>query len=174
MTAVSGSVFTANQYNTYVRNNLLETGVAKVEASGQIIATSGANAVSARTLNSASVGGSAENINSATYTDLSTAGPSVTVDTGSKAMCLITVSLSNTVADSSSFASVEVSGATSISPSEDRAIAMDGVSSSNANRWSGVNLFTTLTAGTNTFTLKYRNSGGNGSFNYRELIVIPF
>ena len=51
MTAVSGSVLTAAQFNTYVRDNLNETAPAKATAAGQIFVSTAANAIAARLVN---------------------------------------------------------------------------------------------------------------------------
>src|SRR5687768_10764740 len=84
MTAVSGAVFTANQYNTYVRDNLLETGVAKVTTAGDYFTSSGTNQINRRRVVREFVATSGTR-DSTEYGDLSTPGPTVTVETGTHA-----------------------------------------------------------------------------------------
>lgn len=174
MTAVAGSVFTANQYNTYIRDNLLETGVAKVTEAGQYLVTEGVNSVGARTLQTDGVFGAAESTTSTSYTDLTTAGPSVTVDTGAKAIVVFSSNLRNNTAGAGAWYSYGVSGATSSPASDSRGMFIDGVSASNACRWGGFHIWTTLTPGTNTFTMKYRASTNTALFNDRQITVLPF
>jgi hypothetical protein len=69
---------------------------------------------------------------------------------------------------------VAVSGATSIAASDAWRTVLDGVTASNVNRLAGFHLFTTLNAGSNTFTMQYKVGSGTGTFADRELLVFPF
>lgn len=175
MTAVANTAFTAAQFNTHVRDNLLETGPAKATAgvtTGSILVKSGTNEVSFRTPSTASVNVS-QTTSSTSYTNLSTSGPAVTVTTGTRALVIINCQLSNN-STNSSFASFAVTGASSISAVDDYAIRhRDGTGSSGSAQMARAHMFTSLTAGSNTFTMKYRVIGGTGTFDNREIIVIP-
>lgn len=176
MTAVANTAFTAAQFNTHVRDNLLETSPAKATAgvtTGSHLVKSGTNQVAFRTSSSASVN-TQQSTTSTSYTNLATNGPAVTVTTGTRALVIFNASITNS-STNSSFASVGVTGATSISAVDDYAIRhRDGTGTGGEEQMGRAHFFTTLTAGSNTFTMKYRVIGGTGSFDNREIIVIPF
>jgi hypothetical protein len=173
MTAVANSVFTAAQFNTHVRDNLNETAPAKATAGGQIFVATAANAIAARTVGYATVD-SNENTASTTYADLATAGPSVTVTTGTLALVIIGCLMgSNTVGDGCAM-SYAVSGATTASADDGRSCSIDQVGRANQSAQHSYLKQHTLTAGSNTFTAKYRAiTGGTATFVYRHITVIP-
>jgi hypothetical protein len=109
------------------------------------------------------------------YTDLATGGPSVTVDTGTRAMVIVTATIANNTASAYSYMDYAVSGATTRSASDSTAatVRQTGATSGQNQeiRLSSASIVT-LTAGRNTFTSKYRVSGGTGTFINREIIVI--
>src|SRR3954463_9664656 len=109
MTAVAGAPFSAAQFNTYVRDNLNETAPAKATAGGQLFVSTGPNAIAARTPTAATVVTS-QTTASTSYTNLATAGPAVTVTTGTQAIALFKASISNDTSNSSSVTAVQVSG----------------------------------------------------------------
>lgn len=171
MTAVANTAFTAAQFNTHVRDNLLETAPAKATSgipSGSILTKSNTNEVTWRFPIFNSIDTSQSTSNSS-YTNLSTSGPSVTMVTGARALVYITCSISND-GSNSSFAGVQVTGATSISADDSRALRNFGTGEEYATM---VRLYDTLNDGTNTFTMKYRALSGNATFRYRHLIVMP-
>lgn len=180
MTAVSNAVFTAAQFNAHVRDNLLETEPAKATGVDKYFVTTGANAIATREPDTAVVN-TMQTTTSTSYTNLSTVGPQVTVTTGTAALVLYSAGMANTSADTQMAVSVAVSGATTVAESDTWAIITDGVAAwgnpnepaDQHNRRGCVKLFTGLTAGSNTFTMKYKVSGGTGRFRYRELIVYP-
>jgi len=114
-----------------------------------------------------------ESTTSTSYTDLTTAGPAVTVTTGTKALVIVSAFMES---PSSAYAymSFAVSGATTIAASDNYAFRgrVDGDNNQglkiNASRATVV----TLTAGSNTFTAKYKVQSGTGYFSNREIIVI--
>lgn len=172
MTAVAGATFTAAQFNQYVRDNLNSTAPALATAASQIFVSTGANAITTRTPSTATIV-TAENTASTSYTDLATAGPIISVATGTIAVVLFAASLTNGTANSMTVASVEVSGASSVSASDNWMIQADGLPASQFNRFGVTHVFTGLTAGTNTFKMKYRCGSGTGMFQFREINVIP-
>ena len=114
-----------------------------------------------------------QSTSSTTFTDLATAGPAVTLTTGTSALVLVIAGYVNTSsvgpACSMSFA---VSGATTIAASADYQAALSADSGYNASSISMLTKLTTLTAGTNTFTAKYKmTSAGTGSFQSRSITV---
>lgn len=107
---------------------------------------------------------------STSYTDLTTSGPAVTLTTGTKALVIITAVQFNS-SNNQQFASYAVSGATTIAASDARA-AKSQNAAYNENRYSSASRLSTLTAGSNTFTMKYRTAAGTAYFSNREIIVI--
>lgn len=109
-------------------------------------------------------------IASATYGDLPSAGPAVTLTTGTKALVIVTAYLENDGAGQA-FMGYAVSGATTISATDTTALVKYG---SGNYRMSAVSRLSSLTAGSNTFTAKYRRTG-SGTYGYytdREICVI--
>ena len=117
-----------------------------------------------------------QNTNSTTYTDLATAGPAVTVTTGTKALVIVTSQINASNA-SIAYMSYAVSGATTIAANDAVALWKENDNGSAVNesiRASCVSQVT-LTAGSNTFTAKYRHSAGGGGlavFRERDILVM--
>lgn len=72
-------------------------------------------------------------------------------------------------------ASFAVSGATTIAANDDWCIYLSGTDASNVNRFGICRRVTGLTAGSNTFTMKYASgtSGAISTFSRREIVVMP-
>ena len=94
MTAVAGSVFTAAQFNTFVRDLLNETAPAKATTPGSHFVATGTNQIAERIPAQASVNTS-ESTASTTFVNLTTPGPSVTVTTGSSALIVMSAEIHN-------------------------------------------------------------------------------
>lgn len=170
MTATDNAVWTSTQWNTHVRDNLLETMAGKATTAGRWFVSSAANAIAERAITSASVA-TAQTTTSASFTDLTTVGPAVTVTTGTKAIVFWGAAMSHSVANSECRVGVTISGATSTSASTSYQLLLDGVAASSTWR---MNTFyvPTLTAGSNTFTLKYSTSAATATFSDRYIFVI--
>lgn len=111
-----------------------------------------------------------QNTSSTSYTDLNTPGPSVTLRTGTRALCWISCNARNNSSGESLMA-VEVSGATTISPSDNDGIDSHGTTE---DQWGLLVPFSNLTPGLNTFTCKYRVTSGTGTFRRRKISVLTF
>lgn len=172
MTAVAGATFTAAQFNQYVRDNLNQTAPALATAASQLFVSTGANAITTRVPTTASVSTS-ESTTSTSFTDLATPGPSVTVTCGTIAIVGFAASQSNNTLDHACLSSVEVSGASSVAASDNWAILTDGVTAGNFVRYGMTHVFTGLTAGSNTFKMKYRAGSTTATYQFREIFVIP-
>ena len=170
MTASSGSVFTAAQFNSSVRDNLNAGNV--VTQSGQVVVSTGANAVTARQPASAAFARS-ETTASASFTDLATPGPALTAVTGGQAIVIISAQIDNTSSSAAGSASYAVSGATTVAASNAVRIARDGLNANNPARFSSVSMQAALNAGSNTFTMKYVAGSGLAKFSMREITVFP-
>lgn len=173
MTAVAGATFTAAQFNQYVWDNLNECPTAKATIASQIFVSTGANALTTRTPSTASVATN-QTTTSTTYADLATVGPQVTVTCGTIAMVWFAASQSHSANDNETACSVGCSGASTVAASNAWQRSTDGITAGNYTRGDSFHIFTGLTAGSNTFTMKYRvGASGTGSFRDREIAVLP-
>ena len=148
-----------------------------IGTNGQILTSNGSvpswatPASSAPASDSATVATS-QSTSSTTYTDLTTAGPAVTITTGTKALVIVSAGLSNNTINGFCFMSYAVSGATTIAATDTKSLQVRAfVANQLLTRGSSVSRLTTLTAGSNTFTAKYR-AGDTASFRDREICVI--
>jgi|LakMenEpi03Aug12_release.lakeMendotaPanAssembly.Ray.scaffolds.fasta_scaffold426134_2 hypothetical protein len=115
-----------------------------------------------------------ETTSSATYTDLTTAGPAVTVTTGTKALVILTSNMRDRE-DRGWFMSYAVSGATTISADDTRALSMvTPTQPAGIYQVSFAHVVTSLSAGSNTFTAKYRtiSTAHSAVFKDRSIFVI--
>lgn len=191
-TATSGATLTAAVFNAEVRNNLLETEVAKAFESGRMIISAGTNSVAERriyrdsqltlgTRTSSSYG----HLDAYSCTDGAIVsqnyGPSVTITTGTTAVAWYSARMGHPTANSVSAYSVAVEdddGTEYVSASDQWAGLQDGLGAAatglNQEAKYGVcHRFTGLTAGTNTFIMKYHSDGVSASsFSNRELFVM--
>lgn len=173
LTAVANTTLPAATWNSSVRDNLNATAVALASAEGQYPVATGVNALAMRIAQTSAVA-TLQSTSSTAYADLTTVGPQVTVNTGSRAACWFTAGVSNSSTNSASIVSVAVSGASNVAASDAWRTVLDGVTAGNTSRYAGFHMFTGLVAGSNVFTMKYKVGSGTGSFDTRELIVIPF
>lgn len=173
MTAVAGSVFTAAQFNTFVRDNLAETAPAKATTPGAYFAVSGTNQIVQRIPAQASVNVSGTTT-STSYTDLSPAGPSVTVTTGSFAAIIMTAEIGNNTASQPGRVGCDISGATTEAPDDNYVLRQESNGTSEFQRCSAFRLHTALTPGVNTFKMMYTTVGSStAAFNFRNLAILP-
>lgn len=116
-----------------------------------------------------------EATSSVAYTDLTTIGPTVTRSIGPSGSALVTVTcfVFNGTLGAVNWMGYEVSGATSLVASDDRALALHSMVVNGQGRISVVTHQTGLTPGVNTFTAKYRVNAGTGTYLNRQLIVTP-
>lgn len=159
--------------NTHVRDNFNETAPAVATTTSRLLVTDGANQVAERAPDS-DFETASESTTSTSYTDLTTAGPTVTVTTGTRAIVIVSAEMNNSSAGNTCFMSYAVSGSSTISAFDSNAVMFESDPASQIIVASRVSLESGLTAGSNTFTSKYRVAGGTGIFDNREIIVIPF
>jgi hypothetical protein len=159
-------------WNTYIRDNLLETAPAKATTAGSFFVATGANAIAERLI----LQGTNENSStttSTTYGDLVAGpGPAVTITTGTQALVWINATLANS-ASSTSAASFDMTGASTIAANNAWNIQQDG-GTGTLNRYSSCTLITGLTSGSNIFTMRYLVSSGatTGTFSRRRIQVL--
>lgn len=173
MTAVAGSVFTAAQFNTFVRDLLNETAPAKATTPGSHFVATGTNQIAERIPAQASVNVS-ETTTSTTFVNLTTSGPSVTCTTGSSAMIIMSAEINNNTASQAGRVGCDISGATTESPDTNFCLRQETNGTAEFQQCSLVRLHKTLTPGVNTFKLMYLASGGTAAFNFRNIAVIPY
>lgn len=113
-----------------------------------------------------------QTISSSTYADLATAGPAVTVTTGTKALVIVSARCVRADNNANSYMSFAVSGATTTAASDVNALNWRSSNTSDAMRASAASSVT-LTAGSNTFTAKYRAENANpAAFSDRQIFVL--
>jgi hypothetical protein len=111
---------------------------------------------------------------STSYTDLATSGPAVTVTTGTKALVIITSQIQPLAIDQTGVMSYAVSGATTIAAADKFSMLLrsSGTNAMNIFRASSAFMIENLTAGSNTFTAKYKVVAGTTEYNFRQITVI--
>lgn len=114
-----------------------------------------------------------ENTTSTTYADLSTSGPAVTLTTGTKALVTVSFQASNTNAGNLCGMGWAVSGATTLAAADTYAAFVTAPVANYVMGTSRTVLYTSLTAGANTFTAKYRTGANTASFLRRDISVLP-
>jgi hypothetical protein len=174
-TWVANTTLTAAELNAQIRDNLNHQAAPIVSGNRGYVVSTGENDLAFRQPERA-VNQSTGETSSTSYTDLDStdAGPVVTATTGTAALIIFGCTMiQKTVAGNSTFASVAVSGATTISPSTGWALRMQ----------TGVDyrlcasqfvFFNTLNPGDNTFTMKYAVGAGKGEFKRRRIMCLPF
>lgn len=129
-----------------------------------------------------------ESVGSATYVDMTTAGPTVTVTIGPSGRAIVWLAAANQVTDNTAgnsnlgLMSFAVSGASTLAASDDRSVRLQADVAGGAGQLivdASVGtclLVTGLTAGSNTFTAKYRSVSGASVawFRNRTIVVQPF
>lgn len=178
MTAVAGSVWTAAQWNTFIRDNMNETETARA------LTTSGYSVVTSLHRLSERVPGVAIDLSEVTtdqtsYSDPetlagapTTPGPKLTMFTGNMAFVSV-YGAPRTTGGTGGWISFDVTGATTIEASDSWSIQNHVTDPDN---WrSGATFGVNLTEGLNTFTMKYRvSTSGTGHYSSRRLTVISF
>lgn len=150
-----------------------------IGTAGQVLAVnSGATApewatVSATPANATATVATSQGTTSTSFTDLTTSGPAVTVTTGTKALVIVTARATSASSTRHAEMSYAVSGASTVSAVSTFALRAVGGTTPNGNRMSAASIVT-LTAGSNTFTSKYRtdDSAQTATFQDREIIVV--
>lgn len=175
MTAVAGAVYTASQFNTFVRDNMLETAPSKATTAGSYFVTTATNQIGERIAVQA-VMNAGDTCSATTYSDCDNGpGPSLTVFCGSQALVIVGGRIGGgTVSTQSVKMAWEVTGASSITAQDQWAAGIVGVGSTGFAYDCRAYLAAGLTPGVNTFNAKYAVSSGQGTYSARSLLVMPF
>jgi hypothetical protein len=175
-TAVTGNVFTASQWNQYGRDNLRVSEAAVALSAGGLICTTAANTLIQRNPDVLMIP-FYDSTTTTTYVDLPLiSGPAITVANGTA--CLISVGslLYNDTAGLGSRITFALSGSNTLSATDDNSFYAESGTAKDTfhGTWTGVR--TGMTAGSTTFTVKYRTTAGGGTstFAHRVIAVVPF
>lgn len=141
---------------------------------GQIFAATGANTIVARYPTWATNGNS-QTTASTTYTDLATAGPSISATVGVRALLIYGAEMSNNTSGFWAIAAPEAgAGSTITSASDGQAIQFKTAAVDQGVSCCQTLFLDAMTPATYTFTLKYRVTGGTGAFTDRRIQIVPF
>lgn len=118
----------------------------------------------------------AETTTSATYTNLATHGPEVTVSVPASGIVLVFMSVRMEINSSVNTAlmAVELSGANTLAAHADNGCQLRPMIVNGQATVGTHVLFTGLTPGSTTFTLKYSVTGSTGTYARRRLTVLPW
>lgn len=172
-TLTDGQVLTGAHTQIW-RDDLNATAPALATTAGRIFVATGTNAIAERAINGGVVTTS-ETTTNTSFVDLTTVGPAVnSITTGVNALVMITSELANNTVGAFSVAAYAVSGATTSAATTDKGIWLRAATANQGIRCSTVHLETGLTAGSNSFTMKYAMTGGGGTaeFQQRRIAVI--
>lgn len=173
LTAVANATLTAAQWNAAVRDNLNETAPAKATTAGSIFVTTGTNTIAERIPKTDLVVGS-DSVTATSYANTTTPGPAVTATSAAKAMIFTSGWQTNSSGGNSVYMAHQISGATTIAAADTWALEQRDSSTNGLQNATRCHLETALNAGSNTYTVMYRVSGGTGTVQRRHLTVIPF
>ncbi len=172
-TWVTAEVVTASQMNTHVRDQFLETAPdAATTAGGFIIGTGTAKEITERATQGGVVDTS-QSTSSTSYTDLATTGPAATSTTGTRVIISFGARMWNDTAGIEARMGFAVTGASTVSASDAFAALHESESANQSNTHFVTYRFVTLTAGSNTFTAKYKATANTAHFQFRKLLVMP-
>lgn len=157
MVFTPNSVLTSSQLNTHLRDNLLELEVGKASQAGSMFLGSGYNKIEER-IPKGNYVSNTESTTATDYVNLPTTGPKVVSKTGTRALVFIAAAAGAFTEDQGCFMSYDVTGATHIEASDDRALIIEGLHAAKDNRWCHMILEDQLNPGLNTFTAKYKSN----------------
>jgi len=169
LTAVTNTMLSAGQWNASVRDNLEETTPAVATVGRRIFVTDGDNKIAERDVKDHIVDAK-EETTSTSYVDLDTLGPTVTLQTGQQALIWLTSHCNNS-STTNSVHSYAVSGETTTAADDNKGRETDGGLGGYNDRCTVTNLEAT-NPGINTFTSKYKVTGGTGAFKFRRIVVM--
>ena len=167
-----GDILVATGAGTIVRQGVGTNGQVLTANSAQADGVEWTTISTSPTVVSARIETSQTTTNESSFTDLGTVGPTVTLTTGTKALVTITCETQQITGGVFGLVGFAVSGATTIAADTARCVRIAGTGSNSQS--SCTFMLSNLNAGSNTFTLKYRGSGGGFTHTFlnREIIVM--
>jgi hypothetical protein len=177
LTWTANQVLTAAQLNTHLRDNMKETEAYKATGGGGYFVATGVNAIAERQGAHAETAASStttSTVYTATLADGITT--SVSVNHGTQALVVWSAQLKNSATNNLCMVSVNVSGSTSVTESDNYAVyrkIADGGASYPVqvmhHLW-----MVGMTPGTSTWKLMYKTPGGTATFQSRRIAVLPY
>jgi hypothetical protein len=168
-----GDIIVATGNATLVRQGVGTNGQVLTADSTQADGVIWATPASSSPANAAAYVGANESTTSTSFTALTTAGPTVTLTTGTKAFLILSSRMEGASTATRGYMSYAVSGATTIAANEGRAQELKVVADQFIDQKSFGILITGLTAGSNTFTAQYKSqTGAIVYYTERRLAVI--
>lgn len=116
----------------------------------------------------------AESTTSASYTDLTTTTDTVTVTIGPSGMAIVLLHMTVAATGGTSWMGYAISGANTVAVSDAKALQYQCPASNVGGSFGATFVETGLAAGSTTFKLKYKASGGTPTFSNRRIAVVPF
>ena len=178
-TWVTAETVTAALMNTHVRDNLAATAPGIASATGNLIVTSGTNAVAERTPAQDTDGGSGSLTNTSFLSLANLTGGTpfggeveVAVTTGTTARVFWGANIQNDTAGGQVIVSYSVSGATTSAATDNRSLSFESNAGGDFAQFSTF-LRLAVNAGSNTFTMEARVPSHTGTINDPRLLVIP-
>jgi hypothetical protein len=164
------------EYRSSTANTNTRLGIG---STGQILTVAGgvpswAAAPSSSPQSASNFVATVESTSSSTYTNLTTT-QAITLTTGTKVMVIVGCNMSRSYNGGTTNMSYEISGATTSAPSDDysKYFKIDDQSLiGNVRIQSSYISFRTVTAGSNTFTAKFKSNGGQADIGNRTIAVI--
>ncbi len=173
------AILTAAELNTYVRDNFLELAPAKATTENGYFISNGINSIVERVPKSDFIITAEDEFGGGTGTlefiDLATPGPTVTLETGSKVLVILSAQV-KAEGVGRGWMSFRITGATDrpyTTDDNDQAL-IQGQSDGGPMQYSKFIFVENLIPGSNTFTAQYRYSDVEPSWNSRRITVIPF
>jgi hypothetical protein len=170
MTFVPNSVLTAAQLNTFIRDNVTETMAGTATTAGRYFVTTATNTI-AEAIPTFDYIVAQETSTSTDWVDLTTIGPTVSVTTQTRALVMLSCGM-QIATSGAAWMGYRISGATSVDERNNMAL----MTQRNVLVRNGAFfLEENLTPGINTFSARYRTTGGNtGTWVNRRLSIMPF
>lgn len=171
MTAVAFDIFKASDFNTYVRDNLMETASGLPDSpNGSFYVTTGENSISASGVSLNTVTTSQDTA-STSYTDLATVGPTVTLTVNNSVLISLGSRMTNSSSTGQCAMSVEWSNDGVTVPANDTySLLYTGTAPFKYSN----SFLLPITPGRYTFTAKYRATSGTATFENRSMLIFPF
>lgn len=172
MTFVDGRPLTSAQLNTHVRDNMMETEVAKATKAGGYFCTETPGNIKQRLPRKGYIS-TFESVSATGWQDMATPGPICRLECGTQVAIFVSARIVPATSDFGR-CGVKVEGATDRQPEEGRCLLI-GASTTNGTTCQSFWVLQGLTPGDHTFTMQYSTVfGGSASIGKRRLIVVPF
>lgn len=172
MTAADSTAFTAAQFNTHVRDNLLETMPAKALTVGDYFVSNGTNSITTRKPYTATVATSQSIGPSGSYGDLATAGPTLSsITLGKAAFIFVSAEVSNN-ANFFSLMGFDISGGLTLAAADSNAYGAQGTATTKFGHV--FRIIPPSSPLTVTVTAKYRAVSDTGTFSNRTITLLNF